>query len=107
MQCESLLRSRRGVAGGNGRRGAAADGEIADDGHSAGFQDGDQIVQDRVHDGFVENSLVAIGEEIELEAFHLHAEAVGDIDVIVMVAKSGWPVTGQTLVNSGKTNLIS
>src|SRR5215212_1103416 len=25
----------------------------------------------------------------------------------VIVAKSGWPVTGQTLVNSGNTNLIS
>lgn len=44
------------------------------------MQFGDQIIEDRVHDGFVENSLVAVGEEIEFQTFHFDAKFGGDVN---------------------------
>src|SRR5258706_12909979 len=59
--------------------GSAADGEVGGDGHFAGFEGGNEVVEDRVGDGFVEDAFVAVGEEVELESLHLDAEFIGDV----------------------------
>ena len=65
--------------GGYRAGGAAADGELANYGHLPGFQGVDQVIQDRVDNGFVEDALITEGEEVEFQALHLHAPAVGHV----------------------------
>ena len=60
-------------------RRAAADGEVADHRHRSRLENGHQIIQDRIRDGFVKNSLVSEREEIQLQAFHLNAQSIRDI----------------------------
>ena len=61
------------------RPSAAADVESPNDNHFSRLEDLSQIVANRVHDALVKDSLVAEGEEIELEAFHLDAQLVGHV----------------------------
>src|SRR5215471_5135379 len=65
----------------SGHRGldAAADGEIADHGHAARLEEGDQIVQDLVGDALVEDAAVAELDHVVLERLQLDAACVGDV----------------------------
>ncbi len=47
--------------------------------HFPRFQRRDQVVKYGIHHRFIENTLIAIGEEIKLEAFHFDAAAIGDV----------------------------
>src|SRR5687767_5289645 len=55
---------------------AAADGEVALDGHLERLGRGDEIVEDPVRDVLVEGALVAVAPEVELERLQLDAELI-------------------------------
>lgn len=61
------------------RMNAAANIEIADDGHFARLAGLNQIVENLVDHGFVESTFVAIGPQIELQRFELDAKLIGDV----------------------------
>ena len=56
---------------------SAAGGEVGGYGHFFGGAGADQVVEDFVGEGFVEDSLVAVGLEVEFECFQLEAELAG------------------------------
>jgi hypothetical protein len=61
------------------RMNAAADIEIADDGHLARLAGLNEIVENLVDHGFVESAFVAIGPQIELQRFELDAKLIGNV----------------------------
>src|SRR5437762_9744519 len=67
------------VAGGHRRLDAAADRKIADHGHAARLEQGDQVVQDLVGDALVEDAAVAELDHVVLERLQLDAARVGDV----------------------------
>ena len=60
-------------------RRAPTDGEIADYRYATRSESGYEVVEDLVRRGLIKDAFVAIGKEIDLEAFHLDAELVGDV----------------------------
>jgi len=67
------------VAGGDSPGCAASHRKFARHNHFPRFQHSDQIVKYGIHHRFIENTLIAIGEEIKLKAFHFDAAAIGYI----------------------------
>src|SRR4051794_34996515 len=61
------------MRGGDGSRGAAADGEVSYNGHRSRVQLGDAVVENLIHNGLVKDALVAEGKVVELQALHLDA----------------------------------
>src|SRR5688572_24987192 len=70
---------RRGVRRGHDRLDAAADGEIADDGHSPRRAGGDEVVENLVGHRFVEDAAVAELDEVVLQRFQLDAAVAGNV----------------------------
>ncbi len=69
----------RGVACGDDGVESAAGGPFGGDGHGAGMEDGDEIIEDAIGDGLIKDALVAEGLEVELVGFKFDAELVGDV----------------------------
>lgn len=67
------------MAGGDGSGCAASHRKFTCHNHLPRFQYSDQIVKYGIHHRFIENTLIAKGEEIKLKAFHFDAEAVGHV----------------------------
>jgi len=65
-----------------------------------------EVVEDLVRRRFVEHAALAIAEDVQLQRFQLDTEFVGDV-VDTDFTKSGWPVIGQSDVNSGAEMAIS
>ena len=59
--------------------GTAANGKIACYGHPFRLHRRHEIVEDLVDNRFIENALIAVGEEIEFQAFHFDAESSGRV----------------------------
>ena len=62
--------------GDDGRRDAAAGGERAGDAHAAGLAGRDEVIEDLVGRGFVEDALVAIAGQVELQRLQLDTRLV-------------------------------
>lgn len=67
------------MAGGDRSGCAASHCKFTCHDHFPRFQYGDQIVKYGIHHRFVKNTLIAEGEEVEFEAFHFDAAAIGDV----------------------------
>jgi len=68
-----------GMLGGDGGGDATAGVEGAGDGHAAGRAGGDQVVEDAVDEGFVEDAFVAVGLEIKFKGLEFEATLVGTV----------------------------
>src|SRR5688500_3683630 len=72
------------VRGGDDGLDAAADGEVADDGHAPRLAGGDQVVENLIGDRLVEHAAVAEVDHVVLERLQLDAAVagrVGDADL--------------------------
>ena len=67
------LSSRMGRRGRDDRLHAAADGEVADDGHAPRLTRGDEIVEDLIGDRLEEDAAIAEPEHVVLERLQLDA----------------------------------
>src|SRR5262245_64871227 len=52
---------------------SASHGKIADDGHAARFDGGDEVIEDLIRDVFVENAAVAEFDDVVLERLEFDA----------------------------------
>jgi len=67
------------MVNGHRTRRAAANRELADHRHPPRLQHADQVVQDRVDHRLVEDALITEREEVQFQALHLDAAAVGHV----------------------------
>ena len=67
------------VRGRDHRLDAAPHREVADDGHAAGVDGGDEVVEDLVGDVLVEDAAVSELDQVVLQRLQLDAQRVGDV----------------------------
>ena len=79
------------MRGNDSKRQAATGRKSAFDSHATGFAHGDQIVENPIHDLFIEGGRVAKGGEVIFQGFGLHAFDGGNVfdDQLGVVGLSG------------------